>query len=68
MDEVCALGLCPVGYGIPIELFNPFVSACVEVVSTACLGSKTIESFRWSLGLVAEMMQRTITEGSTIVM
>ena len=68
MDEICALGLRHVGYGTPIELFNPFVSACVEVVSTACLGSKTIESFRWSLGLVAKMMQRTITEGSTIVM
>jgi len=27
-----------------------------------------IESFRWSLGLVAKMLVRTITEGSTIVM
>merc|ERR1719230_2308137 len=29
---------------------------------------KTIESFRWSLGLIGKMLVRTITEGSTIVM
>jgi len=68
IDEISALGLRHVGYDTPIELFIPFVWACVEVVSTACPDGEMIVSFRWPLGLVAKVMQRTITEGSTIVM
>ena len=66
--EITALGLRHVGYDTPIELFIPFLWACVEVVSTACLDGEMIVSFRWPLGLVAMVMQRTITEGSTIMM
>ncbi len=66
--EITALGLRHVGYDTPIELFIPFLWACVEVVSTACLDGEMIVSFRWPLGLVAMVMQRTITEGSTIKM
>jgi hypothetical protein len=68
IDEISALGLRHVGYDTPIELYIPFVWACVEVVSTACPDGEMILSFRWPLGLVAKVMQRTITEGSTIVM
>ncbi len=35
---------------------------------SACDDSDTIESFRWSISLIAKMLTRTITEGSTIVM
>merc|ERR1740117_1509160 len=49
-------------------MFGPFVSASVEVISTRTTEGTVIESFRWSLGLVAKMLVRTITEGATIVM
>eukprot|EP00438_Fugacium_kawagutii_P020006 Skav203477 [mRNA] locus=scaffold921:163503:175914:+ [translate_table: standard] len=32
LDELSALGLRHVGYGIPIELFGPFVEVCVTVM------------------------------------
>merc|ERR1719231_2033145 len=68
VDDISALGLRHVGYAIPTELFGPFVSACVEVLMTRTNDEATVESFRWSLGLVSKMLVRTITEGSTIVM
>jgi hemoglobin-like flavoprotein len=68
VDDISALGLRHVGYGIPTELFGPFVTACVEVMMTRTNDETTVEAFRWSLGLVSKMLVRTITEGSTIVM
>merc|ERR1719456_1551391 len=68
VDDVSALGLRHVGYAIPTEFFGPFVSACVEVVMTVTSDLDCVESFRWSLGLIAKMLVRTIQEGSTIVM
>ena len=32
LDELSALGLRHVGYGIPIELFGPFAEVCVSVM------------------------------------
>jgi hypothetical protein len=68
VDDVSALGLRHVGYAIPTELFGPFVTACVEVMMTRTSDDTTVESFRWSLGLISKMLVRTINEGSTIVM
>mmetsp|Transcript_43045 Transcript_43045/g.98995 ORF Transcript_43045/g.98995 Transcript_43045/m.98995 type:complete len:1102 (+) Transcript_43045:133-3438(+) len=68
VDDVSALGLRHVGYGIPTELFGPFVSACVEVLAPHCEDDIGIKAFRWALGLVAKMLVRVILEGSTIVM
>eukprot|EP00403_Amphidinium_massartii_P018161 CAMPEP_0178427420 /NCGR_PEP_ID=MMETSP0689_2-20121128/29738_1 /TAXON_ID=160604 /ORGANISM="Amphidinium massartii, Strain CS-259" /LENGTH=1286 /DNA_ID=CAMNT_0020049131 /DNA_START=34 /DNA_END=3894 /DNA_ORIENTATION=+ len=68
VDDISALGLRHVGYGIPTELFGPFVSVCVESMADICKDELVIQSFRWSLGLIAKMLTRTITEGSTIVM
>jgi len=68
VDDVSALGLRHVGYAIPTEFFGPFVSACVEVIQSATTDVDCVESFRWSLGLIAKMLVRTIQEGSTIVM
>merc|ERR1712159_856941 len=68
VDDVSALGLRHVGYDIPTEFFGPFVSACVEVLMTVTSDMDCVESFRWSLGLIAKMLVRTIQEGSTIVM
>lgn len=67
-DDISALGLRHVGYGIPTELFGPFVNACVEAIMSICDDMDAVESFRWSLGLIAKMLTRTINEGSTIVM
>lgn len=68
VDDISALGLRHVGYGIPTELFGPFCTACIEVVMTLTSDATTVESFRYSLGLVANILCRTINEGSTIVM
>merc|ERR1740138_1998927 len=68
VDDISALGLRHVGYGIPTELFGPFVTACVEVLMTRTSDDTAVEAFRWSLGLISNMLTRTITEGSTVVM
>ncbi|CAK9064257.1 unnamed protein product [Durusdinium trenchii] len=95
VDELSALGLRHVGYGVPIELFAPFTDSCVQVIKTvaasmpksestkivACAVAgmtqaeerdvpehMMVEGFRWSIGLVARLLMRIITEGSTAVM
>jgi hypothetical protein len=67
-DEISALGLRHVAYGIPTELFGPFVNASVEVVGLSTSDVKAVEAYRWCLGLITKMLVRTINEGSTIVM
>eukprot|EP00931_Biecheleriopsis_adriatica_P069428 TRINITY_DN4327_c0_g1_i2.p1 TRINITY_DN4327_c0_g1~~TRINITY_DN4327_c0_g1_i2.p1 ORF type:complete len:1143 (+),score=249.93 TRINITY_DN4327_c0_g1_i2:113-3541(+) len=69
VDDISALGLRHVGYAIPTELFAPFVTATVEVLQKYAPNNPgALEGFRWSLGLIAQMLVQTITEGSTIVM
>jgi len=68
VDNISALGLRHVGYGIPTELFAPFVSCCVDVVKEHTQAEVDLEAFRWSLALIAKILVRTILEGSTIVM
>ena len=68
VDDISGVGLRHVGYGIPTELFGPFVSSRVEVVQGLGVGEFEVEAFRWSLALVSKMQVRVITEGSTIVM
>eukprot|EP00931_Biecheleriopsis_adriatica_P019848 TRINITY_DN13411_c0_g1_i1.p1 TRINITY_DN13411_c0_g1~~TRINITY_DN13411_c0_g1_i1.p1 ORF type:complete len:1134 (-),score=238.44 TRINITY_DN13411_c0_g1_i1:110-3511(-) len=67
-DDLSALGLRHVGYGIPTVHFGAFVTACVEVIGTTECSSEAQEAFRWSLGLIAKGLVRTILEGSTAVM
>lgn len=68
MNYISAIGLRHVGYAVPTDLFGPFVSACIEVVQYMVREAKAEEAFRWSLGLIARVLTRTIEEGSTIVM
>ena len=94
VDELSALGLRHVGYGVPVELFAPFTDTIVitmkpivgeiaKHVTTIAEAGKSnthwledfnipdkmmLDGFRWSLGLVARILMRTITEGSTSVM
>lgn len=67
-DKISAIGLRHVGYGIPTELFAPFVDSAIGATSAYTEDKVALESFRWSLGLIAKSLVRTITEGSTIVM
>eukprot|EP00931_Biecheleriopsis_adriatica_P056265 TRINITY_DN33336_c0_g1_i1.p1 TRINITY_DN33336_c0_g1~~TRINITY_DN33336_c0_g1_i1.p1 ORF type:complete len:1164 (+),score=258.15 TRINITY_DN33336_c0_g1_i1:126-3617(+) len=67
-DDLSALGLRHVGYGVPVGLFPFFITACVEVIATVADSDQALEAFRWSLALIAKQLTRTITEGSTIVM
>lgn len=68
VDDISALGLRHVGYGIPTELFGPFVTVCIEVLAGMKCSETALEAFRWSLGLIAKILVRTINEGSTFVM
>ena len=68
MTDLSALGLRHVGYGIPTELFGPFVSSAIEKIRELTNVAEQEEAFRWSLGLISRVLCRTITEGSTLVM
>jgi len=68
VNDLSALGLRHVGYGIPTELFAPFASAFVQVVKEFTGDRRAIEAFRWSMDLVSRILVRVITEGSTVVM
>merc|ERR1719343_1394312 len=68
VEDISALGLRHVGYGIPTDLFGPFVTACVQVVRMLTDDDKAEEAFRWSLSLISRILTRVINEGSTIVM
>jgi len=68
VEDISALGLRHVGYGIPTDLFGPFVTACVQVVRMLTDDDAAEEAFRWSLSLISRILTRVINEGSTIVM
>ncbi|CAJ1420772.1 unnamed protein product [Effrenium voratum] len=68
VDDISALGLRHVGYGIPTEMFGPFVQAAVDSLRRFVSDELGLEAFSWSLGIIAQMLVHTVTEGSTIVM
>ncbi|CAE8734530.1 unnamed protein product, partial [Polarella glacialis] len=68
VEDISALGLRHVGYGVPTEFFAPFVSGAVELIRTMTTDPNAEDGFRWSLSLVSRILVRTINEGSTIVM
>merc|ERR1719401_1074165 len=68
VEDISALGLRHVGYGIPTDLFGSFVTGCVEVVRCLTKDETAEEAFRWSLSLISRILTRVINEGSTIVM
>lgn len=68
VDEMSALGLRHVGYGIPTEFFSPFVSCVLDSLKEFTQNDKLCDAFGWSLGLVSRILVRTINEGSTLVM
>ena len=68
VDDVSALGLRHVGYGIPTEMFDLFITACVEAAQDTAQNATALEAFRWSLGLLGNMFVCMTAEGSTVVM
>ena len=68
VEDISALGLRHVGYGIPGDLFGAFVTGCVQVVRSLTDDDLAEEAFRWSLSLISRISTRVINEGSTIVM
>lgn len=68
LEDISALGLRHVGYGIPTDLFGAFVTGCVQVVRSLTDDDMAEEAFRWSLSLISRILTRVINEGSTIVM
>jgi hypothetical protein len=68
VKEISALGLRHVGFGIPTDLFAPFVTSWLEVVDPYVESRVVLDAFRWSLGLICKILMRTVIEGSTVVM
>eukprot|EP00927_Polykrikos_kofoidii_P059639 TRINITY_DN54783_c0_g1_i1.p1 TRINITY_DN54783_c0_g1~~TRINITY_DN54783_c0_g1_i1.p1 ORF type:complete len:1244 (-),score=197.29 TRINITY_DN54783_c0_g1_i1:31-3762(-) len=67
--EINSLGLRHVGYGVPLELFSPFVTAIIERLSNVFEDHVVaLEGLAWSLGQLSKILVRTVSEGSTIVM
>eukprot|EP00929_Paragymnodinium_shiwhaense_P097825 TRINITY_DN5941_c0_g5_i1.p1 TRINITY_DN5941_c0_g5~~TRINITY_DN5941_c0_g5_i1.p1 ORF type:complete len:1087 (-),score=310.40 TRINITY_DN5941_c0_g5_i1:60-3320(-) len=68
VKEISALGLRHVGFGIPTDLFGPFVTSVLESIDPFVEDRMALEGFRWALGLISRILVRTILEGSTVVM
>merc|ERR1719217_1185891 len=68
VDDISGIGLRHVGYGIPTELFQPFIIVICAVVRDLGVDEVSLKAFTWVLNLIGQMQTRTITEGSTIVM
>ncbi|CAL1147444.1 unnamed protein product [Cladocopium goreaui] len=68
VQEISGLGLRHVGWGIPPELFGPYTSGAVESVRSMTTDDNTQSAFRFSLSLIAKILVRAVSEGSTLVM
>lgn len=67
-NDLSALGLRHVGYGVLAEFFGPYVTGAVQVVKSMTNLPEAEDAFKWSLSLIGRILVRTINEGSTIVM
>jgi len=68
VDDISALGLRHVGYGVPSDLLGPFVTAAISVMAEVTQDPEAMNAYRWSMGLMCRILMRTINDGSTIVM
>eukprot|EP00913_Durusdinium_trenchii_P027454 g25749.t1 len=55
VQEISGLGLRHVGFGIPTEMFGPYVSAAVDTVASMSPDDHALAGFRWSLTLEQAM-------------
>lgn len=68
VEVISAVGLRHVGYGVPTELFGPFLTSHIEVMQSITNDTAALEAYQWSLSLIVKILIRNINEGSTIVM
>lgn len=68
VEETSANGLRHVGYGVPTEMFPPFVSGAVMAIQALTEDDMVVEAVPFSLALACKIMVRTLFEGSTLVM
>ncbi|CAE7630671.1 unnamed protein product [Symbiodinium sp. CCMP2592] len=70
VQEVSAVGLRHVGMSIPSQFFAPLADALVESMKPYVDAGRqlALESLRWSMELLAQIMTRVNVEGSTLVM
>mmetsp|Transcript_60983 Transcript_60983/g.142756 ORF Transcript_60983/g.142756 Transcript_60983/m.142756 type:complete len:1105 (-) Transcript_60983:15-3329(-) len=68
VQEISGLGLRHVGWGIPPELFSPYCSGAVDTIRALTPDENAQSAFRFSLSLIAKILVRAVTEGSTLVM
>jgi len=67
-DELSALGLRHVAYGVPTNLVMPLVQEYIGVLRSVTEDPDVIEAYTISLGLLAKILIRTVAEGSTMIM
>jgi len=68
VKDISALGLLHAGYGVREELIQPFVTAFMTAVKTACPEESWIAGVQWTFEVVSRTLARTMAEGSTAVM
>merc|ERR1719491_1002456 len=60
VDNLSAIGLRHVGYGVPTDLFGPYVTACVQVIRTMTDDDLAEDAFRFSMSLMSRVMMRVV--------
>lgn len=64
VDEITALGLRHLMYGIPTKFVAPFVSCIIDAIQAKGRDPLALEGFAWSLSVIGTVMVRTIDAGS----
>ncbi|CAE7258880.1 unnamed protein product, partial [Symbiodinium necroappetens] len=68
VEDISALGLRHVGYGVPIELIPPFVACLSDTIAEFTTDDMAPKAYSWCLTLISKILSRVIMEGSTVVM
>lgn len=68
VEDISALGLRHVGYGVPIELIPTFVACVSDTIAEFTTDDMAPKAYSWCLTLISKILSRVIMEGSTVVM
>lgn len=64
VDRLSIVGRLHVGFGIPTDLFGPYVAAWTQVMQELTDDEAAHESFRWVLSLMSRIMVRVMIENA----
>lgn len=64
LNDITALALKHIMFGIPTTYFKPFIAGIVEQFKRSGEPDSTLEALQWALETVAACMELTIEEGS----